>query len=79
MKKCELKLNEGINDYFESEISKMETVLLSMNLSKPALRALIRLNVYFVSDLEQIDVKVLKNAHGIGPTAMEKLQPYLVR
>ncbi len=45
MTKCELKLNEGINDYFESEISKMESVLLSMKLSKPALRALIRLNV----------------------------------
>ncbi len=79
MTKCELKLNEGINDYFESEISKMESVLLSMKLSKPALRALIRLNVYFVGDLKQIDVKVLKNAHGIGPTAMEKLKPYLVR
>ena len=77
MTKCELKMNGGINDYFETEISKMESALLSMKLSKPALRALIRLNVYFVSDLKQIDVKVLENAHGVGPAAMKKLQPYL--
>ena len=33
MTKCELKLNEGMNDYFEKEISKMESILLSMKLS----------------------------------------------
>jgi hypothetical protein len=78
MTKCELKLNEGINDYFEKEIFKMESALLSMKLSKPALRALIRLNVYFVDDFKQIDREALKNAHGIGPSAMRKLQPYLL-
>jgi hypothetical protein len=48
-----------------------------LKLSKPALRALIRSKVYFVNDLKGIDVKVLKQAHGIGPAAMKKLHPYL--
>ncbi len=74
---CELKDDDQLKHHFEQEILKMEPVLLSLNLSKPALRALVRLNIYSINDLRGFDVIVLKNAHGLGKTTIEKLQPWL--
>ena len=73
---CELKDDDQLKYYFEREILKMEPALLSLNLSKPALRALVRLNIYSINDLRGFDVIVLKNAHGLGKTTIEKLNPW---
>ena len=74
---CELKDDDQLKYYFEREILKMEPALLSLNLSKPALRSLVRLNIYSINDLRGFDVIVLKNAHGLGKTTIEKLNPWL--
>jgi len=63
--------------FFESEISNMDAGILALNLSKPALRALIRLNVYTLLDLSKISRESLQNAHGLGPTTLVKLEPFL--
>ena len=75
--KCELKDDDQLKYHFELEILKMEPTLLSLNLSKPALRALVLLNIYSINDLRSFDVIVLKNTHGLGKTTIEKLQPWL--
>ncbi len=78
MKQCELKSNFEAKSFFESEISNMDAEILALNLSKPALRALIRLNVYTLLDLSKISRESLKNAHGLGPTSLVKLEPFLI-
>ncbi len=45
--------------------------------TKPAFRALIRLNVYTLLDLGKISPESLVNAHGLGPTSLVKLEPFL--
>ncbi len=51
MKQCELNTNVDAKSFLEIEISKLDARILALNLSKPALRALIRLNVYSLLDL----------------------------
>ena len=77
MKQCELKTNIDAKSYFESEIFKMDADILALNLSKPALRALIRLNVYTLLDLSKISKESIKKAHGLGPATLNKLNGFL--
>ena len=77
MNQCEIKGNVALKSHFEQEFLKMEDELIQLKLSKPALRALVRMNIYNLSDLKQIDLNALKHAHGIGPAAIIKLQPFL--
>ena len=77
MHQCELKVNQHLKTEFEKEYSKIDNDLLCLKLSKPALRALLRLNIHKLGDLREIELNELKNAHGIGPTAIEKLKVYL--
>ena len=74
---CELKDNLSLQSHFETEFLKMDDLLLSLNLSKPALRALVRLNIYSIDDLKGYNVNELRKAHGLGKTTIEKLKPYL--
>lgn len=77
MNQCELKSNKALNSFFEQEILKMDVQLLSLKLPKPALRALIRLNIYTMFDLGEISLEKLQNAHGLGITSIEILKPYI--
>jgi hypothetical protein len=73
MKQCELKTNVDAKIFFVSEISKMDTEIIQLNLSKPALRALIRLKIYTLLDLSEISRESLINAHGMGPSSIIKI------
>ena len=77
MHQCDLKGNQPLKLEFEKEFLKMDDELLNLKLSKPALRALVRLNIYCLDDLLGIGLNELKNAHGIGPSALVKLQDFL--
>ncbi len=77
MHQCELKVNQHLKTEFEKEYLKMDNALLRLKLSKPALRALLRLNIYKLEDLCKIRLNELENAHGIGPSGIEKLKVYL--
>lgn len=73
MEQCDLKYNNEAKSFFESEILKMDALILSLKLPKPALRALIRLNIYTLLDLSKISRETLKNAHGMGPSSLVKI------
>ncbi len=75
MEKCEIKRNPELATEFERLISTMDSSILDLKLSRPALRALVRLDIYSVSDLLKVSINDLKKAHGIGPTAILKLKP----
>ncbi len=77
MHQCDLKNNQNLMIEFEKEYSKMDVQLLNLKLSKPALRALLRLGIYSLDDLSRFNVNELKIAHGIGPTTLVKILPYL--
>ncbi len=75
MEKCEIKRNPELATEFERLISTMDSSILDLKLSRPALRALVRLDIYSVSDLLKVSINDLEKAHGIGPTAILKLKP----
>jgi hypothetical protein len=77
MEQCGFQSNVLAKSFFETEISKMDAEIIHLNLSKPALRALIRLNIYSFMDLSQISRESLKNAHGLGPATLNKLNSFL--
>jgi hypothetical protein len=77
MEHCGLKYNIETKSFFEAEILKIDGEILRLNLSKPALRAMIRLKVYSFLDLREISQETLKNAHGLGPATLNKLNCYL--
>lgn len=76
MSRCVIQNNESVRILFDKEIEKICPEILSLKLPMPALRALIRLGVYRLSDFDKVSLNELKNAHGIGPTAMKKLEFY---
>ena len=73
MKQCALKSNILVKSFFEAEILKLDAEILKLNLSKPALRALIRLNIYTLLDLSEISRESLINAHGMGSSSLIKI------
>lgn len=73
MKQCALKSNPLEKSFFETELSNLDTEILKLNLSKPALRALIRLKIYTLLDLSKISRESLINAHGMGPSSIIKI------
>jgi len=77
MEHCGLKFNIETKSFFEAEILKIDGEILQLNLSKPALRALIRLKVYSLLDLSEVSLESLKNAHGLGPATLNKLNSFL--
>ena len=77
MEKCEIKRHPELASEFERLISTMDAEILDLRLSKPALRALVRLNIYSLSDLGKVSINDLEKAHGIGPDAILKLKPFL--
>ena len=72
---CELQHNEDMRLEFERLYTKMSSDIMELKLSKPALRALIRLDIWSLSDLKGVSYEILSNAHGIGPNALKKLFP----
>ena len=77
MAQCSLLTNYEAKSFFETEILKMDAEIIHLNLSKPALRALIRLKIYNVMDLSQISRESLHNVHGLGPATLNKLNSFL--
>ncbi len=76
MDKCEIKRNPLLASEFESLIASMDSSILDLRLSKPALRALVRLDIYSVADLKKVALMDLEKAHGIGPASILKLKPF---
>ena len=52
----------------------MSHAILALGLSQPALRTLVNLHVFSADDLKRLDGLILKNSHGIGPNALQKLE-----
>ncbi|MEK6547700.1 MAG: hypothetical protein AABZ56_05245 [Bacteroidota bacterium] len=74
MHKCGLKGNEEIGLWYKNQIAMMSPAILALGLSQPALRTLVNLHVFSADDLKRLDGLILKNSHGIGPNALQKLE-----
>ncbi len=74
MGECRLKADKQSRIWYQEQIAKMDPAIRALGLSQPALRALINLEVYCLSDLKKSDTAVLSNSHGIGPKAIKKLE-----
>lgn len=68
--KCEIKKNHKKAHSYEQAIEKMESALRYSGLAKPALRALIDLDVKTIRALKKADIQILASKHGIGPHAL---------
>ncbi len=68
--KCEIKKNHKKALSYEQAIAKMESELRHSGLAKPALRALIDLEVQTIKSLKKADIQTLAGKHGIGPHAL---------
>jgi uncharacterized protein YdhG (YjbR/CyaY superfamily) len=67
---CELLHDRQKATSYEQAIAKMESALRNAGLAKPALRALIDLDVKTIKALKKADIQTLAGKHGIGPHAL---------
>jgi len=74
MGQCILKSEAQTLAWYKEQIAQMDSAILELKLSQPALRALVNLKVNCVSDLKKLDNQTLLNSHGIGPRAYRKLE-----
>jgi len=77
MKACRLYNNTRIQKQYEQSIQEMDHELLSLRLANPALRALVDHKVKRISQLKNYSDADVLTWHGIGPSAIKKLRPYL--
>lgn len=71
---CSLKDDTLKLAWYQEQILRMDSALLELGLSQPALRALVNLEVFSVEALRNLDTITLKQSHGIGPKAYRKLE-----
>ncbi len=74
MKNCALKSDFKTADWFEEEIRKIDRQILDLNIARPALRSLVSASIYTVTTLRSKTIDELKALHGMGPSALKKLE-----
>lgn len=74
MKNCTLKSDHKTKAWFEEEIKKIDRQILDLKIARPALRALVNASVFTVETLRSTSIHELKAMHGMGPSAIKKLE-----
>lgn len=74
MKKCIIQTDPKAAAWYEAEINKIDPQIRTLKLARPALRALVNASVYSVKSLRTKTNEELSALHGMGPSAMRKLQ-----
>lgn len=77
MKNCNLRSDPKTAAWYEEEIRKIDPKILELRIARPALRALINGGIYTLEMLRTTKVEDLKEMHGMGPAALQKLQAVL--
>jgi len=73
MNNCEIQSNKELKSKYKEEYTKLDVAILDLKLAKPALRALINAGIYQKQQVIELSELELKNLHGMGPKAIEKL------
>lgn len=77
MSECALKTDNTLSQAYIQEIKKLDSKLLNLGLSKPALRALVDHSIFSLAQLSTYKRTDIISWHGIGPKALTKLSPFL--
>jgi DNA integrity scanning protein DisA with diadenylate cyclase activity len=77
MERCILKSDKDKAKWYDSEIQKMDYRIRELNIPRPALRALVNLSIYTIEQLQKFSIEELSTLHGIGPSAIMKLNKIL--
>ena len=78
MENCSLKSDSKTNAWFEAEIKKIDKRILDLKIARPALRALVNASIYSVETLRTKSLSELSTLHGMGPSALKKLETLLL-
>lgn len=78
MKRCALKSDTKSAAWYEDEINKLEPGILDLKIGRPAMRALVNASIYSVKTLRTKSIEDLQKLHGMGPSAIKKLQTLLL-
>ena len=73
MSRCNLQLNQHLQQAMAHRCQQMDTRILSWGLASPALRALLSLNINTVEDLLSYSRKEVAATHGMGDTGMQRI------
>lgn len=77
MKNCNLKSDPKTAAWYEEEIRKIDPKIQELRIARPALRALVNDSIYTVEQLRKRSVDELRGLHGMGPSAIKKLETLL--
>jgi hypothetical protein len=70
---CDLKSNPEMKSSIEDQFVNFSVDILELKLSRPALRALIREELWTIELVKQKGEKYVSGLHGVGKTAINKL------
>jgi hypothetical protein len=74
MSRCNLQLNQHLQQTMAHRCQQLDPRILSWGLAAPALRALVSLNIQTVEDILSYSKKEVAETHGMGPTAMLRIE-----
>lgn len=77
MSKCIIKDNEVLMKQYDQLAAALDPEILKLNLPKPALRALINLNIKSFEDIRILGLKSIGAAHGMGPKSLKLIAEIL--
>lgn len=77
MSNCDLRSDLKTAAWYEEEIKKIDPKILELRIARPALRALVNGGIYTVKNLRRMPFEDLKALHGMGPSAIKKLEALL--
>jgi len=70
---CDLRTNTKLRISIENQFGDFSPEILKLKLPKPALRALVRDELWTLNQINEKGEKYVSWLHGIGKTAMRKL------
>jgi hypothetical protein len=73
MSRCNLQLNQHLQQTMAHRCQQMDTRILSWGLASPALRALLSLNINTIDDLLLYTRTEVAAAHGMGNTGLQRI------
>ena len=74
MSRCNLQLNQHLQQTMAHRCQQLDPRILSWGLASPALRALVSLNIQTVEDILSYSKKEVAEAHGMGDTGLQRIK-----
>lgn len=77
MSNCIIKGNEALLMQYDQLALELDSEILGLKLPKPALRALINLNIKTLDDIRKVGIEAVASAHGMGPKSIQLIRELL--